>query len=573
MKADLTTKQGCQDLVRQILAPVRPFFTQAGAILGGSGACYGPDTAAMEAFLRPLWGLVPYWAGGGPNTGFEALYPKGLAAGTDPDDKEYWGGFWDGDQRFVEMGAIAFGLLLTPEMLWEPLTNAQKERLVQWLSAINHHRLPESNWLFFRVIVNVALKKRGCAYDPACLQADLNKLETFYQGDGWYCDGDSGRRDYYVSFALHYFSLLYIRFMDEEDPARCAQWKARAMRFAEDFIYWFDEQGAALAYGRSMTYRFVQTAFFSACALANVWPFPIGVIKGIILRNLDWWMRQPIFDRAGLLTIGYGYPNLCMAEIYNAPGSPYWGMKAFTFLALPDDHPFWAAQPPPLPPLQKQRLLKQGGMLLRRYPGHTTAYLPGAPCGNDLGHFADKYEKFAYDTAFGFSVSHGENTLSAAAPDSMLAFVIDDRVYMRRFSHRFTLTSQDITAEWSPFPGISVTTRIIPTETGHMREHVISSNLCCIAFDCGFSVPSDGPGAGYTQTAATACVQTDQCSCEICSLEGGGMPVILGTDPNTHLMHTRTRLPAVRYSIHAGISRLCTQVIAKISHSQERKPL
>ena len=43
-----------------------------------------------------------------------------------------------------------------------------------------------------------------------------------------------------------------------------------------------------------------------------------------------------MFDRDGILTIGYCYPQMYMAERYNAPGSPYWGMKSFLLLALPD---------------------------------------------------------------------------------------------------------------------------------------------------------------------------------------------------------------------------------------------
>ena len=59
-------------------------------------------------------------------------------------------------------------------------------------------------------------------------------------------------------------------------------------------------------------------------------------MKGIIVRNLNWWLARPIFDRDGVLTIGYGYPQQYMAEQYNAPGSPYWGLKVFLLLALPD---------------------------------------------------------------------------------------------------------------------------------------------------------------------------------------------------------------------------------------------
>ena len=49
---------------------------------------------------------------------------------------------------------------------------------------------------------------------------------------------------------------------------------------------------------------------------------PMGQLKALVLGNLRYWGSQPIFDRGGILTIGYQYPNLIMSERYNAPGSP-----------------------------------------------------------------------------------------------------------------------------------------------------------------------------------------------------------------------------------------------------------
>lgn len=36
------------------------------------------------------------------------------------------------------------------------------------------------------------------------LEEYLEGLETFYLGEGWYQDGDSGQKDYYISFAIHF---------------------------------------------------------------------------------------------------------------------------------------------------------------------------------------------------------------------------------------------------------------------------------------------------------------------------------------------------------------------------------
>ena len=142
-------------------------------------------------------------------------------------------------------------------------------------------------------------------------------------------------------------------------------------------LYWFASDGAALPYGRSLTYRFSQSAFWSALAYAGVEPFSIGEIKGLILRNLR--IKQPIFDSNGLLTIGYRYPNLLMAENYNAPGSPYWALKTFLILALPEDHPFWQAEELPLPALKEKVVQKSPRFIICRQEeqDHTVVFNAG----------------------------------------------------------------------------------------------------------------------------------------------------------------------------------------------------
>ncbi len=54
---------------------------------------------------------------------------------------------------------------------------------------------------------------------------------------------------------------IYATFMQDEDPEWAQRFKERAILFAQDFVYYFDEDGEALPYGRSLTYRFAQRAF------------------------------------------------------------------------------------------------------------------------------------------------------------------------------------------------------------------------------------------------------------------------------------------------------------------------
>jgi hypothetical protein len=57
-------------------------------------------------------------------------------------------------------------------------------------------------------------------------------------------------------------------------------------------------------------------------AFADVEVLPRGTVKGLYLRHLRWWMRQPMLTDSGAPTIGYQYPNLLMRENYNSHASP-----------------------------------------------------------------------------------------------------------------------------------------------------------------------------------------------------------------------------------------------------------
>ncbi|MFG6383082.1 MAG: DUF2264 domain-containing protein [Lachnospiraceae bacterium] len=568
MKTDwegkLNSKKDFQELLFAMLNPLIPYYSQEKAelVLGVTATTYDHHAIGLEAFSRPLWGLAPFWAGGGSNPQFEEIYQKGLAAGTNPQGKEYWGGFRNFDQRFVEMAAIAYSLILVPEKVWEPLSEKEKEQLATWLYGINEYDLPICNWVLFAVLVNIALKKRGQKYDAEKIERYLEGMDSFYLGDGWYQDGDSGQKDYYISFAIHFYCLFYARVMEQEDPERCQLYKERAILFAQQFIYWFDKEGSAIPFGRSLTYRFAQVSFFAACLMAGIEPFPVGVMKGLIVRHFCDWMKKPIFDRNDVLTIGYDYPNLIMAERYNAPGSPYWAMKTFAMLMLPDDHPFWSAKPEPMPTLKTQMALPKADMLIHRYENHTTAFVPGSYSPAGHGQTPAKYGKFAYDSRFSISVSKSSHELHEAAPDNMLAFVINGYVYVRRICDSFKVTEQEVTSIWTPYEGIRVETIITPTEDGHIRKHIIESNRECEAYDCGFAVQIDVEGEKLVEEETSAYVENHYSKCIVSSKSSKGKGYIIMADPNTNLAHPMTRIPSICYSIQKGKNEIITEVKA-----------
>ena len=562
---ELNTRKDFEALMHKILQPLLPLYSPGGALLqlGDTGVTYPRRTIGMEGFSRPLWALAPYWLGGGQPGPFAEVYRRGLAAGADPDGPEYWGSPGDYDQLFVEMAAIACAILEVPAVVWEPLAENEKQNLARWLNTINTHELPHCNWLFFRVLVDLALDSVGMPCDLPQMERDLDEIDSWYVGDGWYTDGTPSikpQRDYYIPWALQYYGVLYSVFAAKRAPARAERFRRRALEFGRQFAFWFDENGAALPYGRSLGYRFGQCAFYSACVFAGLEPLPLPVMKGIIVRNLQWWMEKPIFDRDGVLTIGYTYPQLYMSERYNAPGSPYWGMKSFVVLALPADHPFWSAEAAPLPRMPELYAMHSADLLFQRLPdGQVNAYAPAEVEQNEHGQFAEKYAKFVYNTRFGFSASRSYVQLEQAAPDSMLAFVIDGYTFVRRHSDRFQLLGDRLLSQWSPFAGITVTTELIPQGRGHIRRHTVQSDVACTAYDCGFAVPKfcDGFATQTDGAQAEACNAAQRC---VVAGQGGGAGVIVDAWPNTSLYAANTVIPAVRYDIPAGACELTTRV-------------
>ena len=456
---------------------------------------------------------------------------------------------------------MGLGLLLTPDKIWTPLSNETKTNFSKWLLQINDYSMPNNNWLFFRVLVNAGLKKVGSDYSQTAIDQALDEIETFYLGDGWYSDGNDLRMDWYIAFAMHYYSMIYARFMEEDDPNRCLIMKDRAQQFSKDLIYWFTEDGDALPFGRSLTYRFAQSAFWSSLAFTEVQPFSWGVIKGIIARNLRSWFSRSILNGSGILTIGYGYSDLNMAEGYNSPCSPLWAFKAFLLLALPDTHPFWEAEEEPLSSLDTVKTLIHPMMIVTRpEKGHVIALTSGQYPGFDPVHTAEKYAKFAYSSLAGFQVPRSYHNLVQAVPDNMLAFQINGLYFVRRQCTKVSVEN-DIISTWSPAQGITVETTLTPYGDGHLRTHRINLDFACEAVECGFSVPvNDYLQLGKEISDTRAAIYTDPAYAdsglysEISLRQGEGTPSELLCEANTNILYPRTAMPYIALNLQPGLT-------------------
>ncbi|MBD5161458.1 MAG: DUF2264 domain-containing protein, partial [Oscillibacter sp.] len=425
--------------------------------------------------------------------------------------------------------------------------------------------LPQNNWLFFRVLVQAAFRRMGWPWNKDQLEEDMAKLDGWYLGDGWYCDGEPTQMDYYISFGMHYYGLIYAWCMESDDPERSRRFKERAAQFAPDYLYWFEDGGRAVPFGRSLTYRFGQSAFFSALAFAGVEALPWGVLKSRLLGNLRDWFAQPLFTADGLLTVGYGYPNLFMSENYNAPGSPYWALKAFLCLALPEEHPFWQAEEI-IPKLSERKLLPRARMLAVRSPDQVQLFPAGQMCVNQLGQIAPKYEKLVYSSRFGFSVSRGDS-LEEGAFDNCLAVseTGEERWRMQRGFDSFRAEPDRIWRRYSPMHGVTVEVTVTPCFPSHRRSYVITTDRPIDVADGGFAIPAEADGRLYSEdmVECTADAVTARFPWGVSGIrceQGGGTPALIKAWPNTNLLHPITCIPTIRLHLEAGVHRLVTLV-------------
>lgn len=380
-------------------------------------------------------------------------------------------------------------------------------------------------------------------------------------------------------------------------------------------------KGAAIPFGRSQTYRFAFAAFWAASALAGVdLPPPVhnlGSVKGLLLRHLRWWSsKTDMFNADGTLNIGFAYPNMYLSEDYNSPQSVYWCLKVFVILLLPESHAFWRCEEKghPMTVAEQPRLDIHG---IFRAPRQLVVnaeehhYLLSAGQMTTKPHKAReaKYCKFAYSSAFGFSVPTG-SMLHQMAPDSTLCISLDGgESWVSRnapsegvFGHA-TVNGTDriptLTSVWKPSRrlDLEIETILVPLASHfpgwHVRIHKLArtadseaalfrdGNLVLV--DGGFAVPSfTDAGLHITETTERDvgngdCFSRGESHCLVRSSGGtGGVavlennvsrqqqqggtvhathiaePMLLRADPNTNLISPRTFIPCVKYTLDAA---------------------
>ena len=559
-------KQGFEEM----MTPFHEKWDGSGHIkLSGHGAIYDEETSQMETFSRLIWGIGPFLVQNDDSFLQEQLV-RGLAAGCDPVSEHYYGELTDYHQKFVEMAAISCGILLNKEKIWGAFSAQEQENVSRWLLQINRYKIPSNNWRFFRILVNLAMKSVSQDFSEEFMQQDFDLIDCCYRSGGWYFDGKESQVDYYVPWAFHFYGLVISRFLDDDKRVRVI--RERAVLFAQDYQHWFDRKGGAIPFGRSLTYRFAQVAFWAALVFADCEALPWEVIKGLYARNMKDWMQQEIFTEQGILNVGYHYQSLNMAEGYNANGSPYWAFKSFLLLAVEPSHPFWIAEVEEVE-LTKSRIAS-GEM--RALIEHTSGsgqvcYYPAGQFIESQSHTQAKYGKFVYSTVFGFSVPKGAYYYEEGAFDSTLA-VSEDGFYFRSHGQdeTFEILEERVIHFWSPMNDVRIKTTIVPWGSSHVRVHELETARELFVREGGFSNQLEESRSFSKELDAG--VESPVGLSVARGIVGFDMAEVIRPEVNTNVFYPRTVLPVLKSRLGQG-KHLLVSLLTGLSVENDKEKL
>ena len=245
-------------------------------------------------------------------------------------------------QTLVEFGALALSLTVMPEIIWEPLTQKEKDDLAALMLSYGNGPTIGSNWRFFNIFVMSFFKDQGYEVKDGYMDELLQKSLAQYRGYGWY--NDSPAYDYYSMWAFQMYGMIWAHYYGEKfNPEAGRQFVRNFRDLVPNYPYMFAEDGKMNMYGRSITYRIAAAVPFPLMGWLNDPSINYGWMRRIASSTLLQFLENPALMEDRVPTLGFYGAFEPAVQIYSCRGSVYWMGKAFLGLLLPADNPFWTA--------------------------------------------------------------------------------------------------------------------------------------------------------------------------------------------------------------------------------------
>lgn len=245
-------------------------------------------------------------------------------------------------QILVEFGALAISLSTAKNVLWDPLTQAQKDELAATMLSYGNGPTIDSNWMFFNVFVISFFKEQGYEVNDWRMEDCLKKLLALYRGEGWY--NDAPAYDYYSMWAFQMYGPIWAQMYGHFYPEYAAQFMKNQADLIDNYPYMFNAEGRMNMWGRSIPYRFGSVIPLALLGYQEDADINYGWMRRIASSTLLQFLQHPALLEDNVPTLGFYGPFEPAVQIYSCRGSVYWCGKAFLALLLPADNPFWTAK-------------------------------------------------------------------------------------------------------------------------------------------------------------------------------------------------------------------------------------
>ena len=329
-------------------------------------------------------------------------------------------------QILVEFGALAISLSTAKDVLWSPLTQAQKDELAATMLSYGNGPTIDSNWMFFNVFVISFFKEQGYEVNDWRMEDCLKKLLALYRGEGWY--NDTPAYDYYSMWAFQMYGPIWAQMYGHFYPEYAAQFMKNQLDLVDNYPYMFNAEGRMNMWGRSIPYRFGSVIPLALLGYQTDADINFGWMRRIASSTLLQFVQNPNFLEDNVPTLGFYGPYEPAVQIYSCRGSVYWGGKAFLALLIPEDNPFWTAKENNGPwekELKKDKAYNKfqpaTNLMITDYPNVGGAEMRSwchETVANDWQKFrsSENYNKLAYHTEFPWMADgkHGEVSMNYA---------------------------------------------------------------------------------------------------------------------------------------------------------------
>ncbi|MGQ7944703.1 DUF2264 domain-containing protein [Flavobacterium sp. WC2509] len=247
------------------------------------------------------------------------------------------------NQKLVEFGALAVSMITNPEVLWEPLTKAQKDELAKVMLSYGDGPTVDSNWKFFNVFVLSFFKQQGYTVNEKLLVEYLEKSLKHYRSNGWY--NDSPAYDYYSMWAFQMYGAIWSEYFGKANyPEIAAKFEKNFSDLNTNYPYLFSKNGEMIMWGRSISYRIGAIIPFPLMGFQNDPTINYGWMRRISSGVIKQFLTHPDFMKDNVPTLGFYGAFEPAVQNYSCRGSVYWMGKAFLGLLVPDNNPFWTAK-------------------------------------------------------------------------------------------------------------------------------------------------------------------------------------------------------------------------------------